>query len=287
LQGCTSITAQGVCSQCITGYFLNQGKCTVCDNSCASCFDSSLCLTCKAGYFNETNTDYSLCQACSAGCISCTSLASCTTCAQSYRISAGSCIVCSSYCLVCTAAGCTTCNALSGLISLVCYLCVDTTKQGSIGCLTCTSTVTRIVCSSCAPGYFLNIATGACVQCSVQYANSILCNSSTPTQCSNDNAAILTSRYYLVSNLCVANTNNCKDMRDSTGKCSSCYFTSGAYYTLSATNICTICNVAGCLTYSTTCQCQSCQNGYQYINNQCIGCQNLHCYKCQASISSC
>ncbi len=288
LEGCLSITKQGTCTQCGNGFFLYQGSCTACDASCASCYDSSFCVSCSSGYYNGSDIDRSLCQSCSAGCTACSSASACTSCASTYRLSAGACIACSANCLACTAGACTTCDSLSGLISSSCYLCTDLTKQGSTGCTACTSNGVRIQCTACSAGYFLNAATQACVACSAQYANSILCNSSAPLQCSNDNSATLTSRYYLVNSLCVANTNNCKDMLDSSGKCSSCYFTSATgYYSLSASNVCVLCSVPGCLTYSSACQCLSCQNGYQFINNQCIACQNLHCYQCQASVSSC
>jgi hypothetical protein len=287
MQGCLAITTQGACTQCTSSFFLNQGSCVGCDPSCATCNDLSLCLTCATGYYNATNVDYSMCQACSLGCQACTSSTVCTSCGSGYRLATGSCTACSSSCLACSATVCTTCNQLSGLISGICYLCTDTSKQGSAGCLTCTSNGVRIQCTSCSPGYYLNTGTQACVACSLTFPNSILCTATTVLQCSNDNSATLTSRYLLVSNQCVANTNKCKDMLDSTGKCSSCYFTSNGYYSLSGAGVCSLCNVAGCATYSSACQCLSCQNGYQYINNQCIQCQNLHCYQCQASISSC
>lgn len=47
------------------------------------------------------------------------------------------------------------------------------------------------------------------------------------------------------------------------------------------------CSQGGCATYSGTCQCLSCQNGYQFINHQCVACQNLNCYTCQSDIRSC
>ena len=56
---------------------------------------------------------------------------------------------------------------------------------------------------------------------------------------------------------------------------------------MSPAGVCVLCSVTGCLTYSTACQCLSCQNGYQFINNQCVLCQSLHCHKCQTSVSIC
>ena len=287
LQGCLAITNQGACTSCAAAFFLNQGVCTSCDASCAACNDPSHCLACASGYYNASNVDYSLCQACSLGCTACTSSSACTSCAAAYRLNAGSCTACSSNCEACSPTACTSCNSLSGLIAGLCYLCSDTSKQGSAGCTACTSNGVRIVCTACSAGYYLSTATQECVACASSFPSSILCTATNVLQCANDYSATLTSRYLLVGSQCVANTNRCKDMLDASGKCSSCYFTPAAYYQLTAAGVCSLCSVPGCDTYSDTCQCLACQNGYQYINNQCIQCQNLHCHKCQNSISSC
>lgn len=288
LAGCTTTTQQGVCTACASGYYLNQGICSPCDASCATCLDSSLCRTCNTGYYNATDVSFSLCQACSVGCTTCSSSTVCTACTSGYRLTAPSCTACASYCLTCTAAGCSACNSVSGLVGTVCYLCTDPAKQGSTGCTSCVGTALRTECTSCSAGYYLNAATKACVACSTTWPNSILCSSSAPLQCSSDSNAVLTSRYYLVGSTCVANTNNCKSMLNNLGQCSSCYFTAATgYYTLTPARVCSLCSVTGCLTYSSTCQCLSCRDRYQFINGQCIACQNLHCYKCQASVSAC
>jgi hypothetical protein len=288
LQGCLAITTQGTCTSCAAAFYLNQGVCSGCHASCATCNDPSLCLTCATGYYNATNVDYSLCQACSLGCTTCTSSTACTACGTSYRLNAGACTQCTANCLACSASACTTCSDTSGLISGSCFACTDTSKQGSIGCTACTSNGARVECTACTAGYYLNTGTKECVSCATTYPNSILCNFTNALQCSNDNSATLTSRYLLVGSQCVSNANRCKDMLDNTGKCSTCYFSStDGYYSLNNAGVCVLCSVSGCATYSTTCQCLSCQDGYQYINNQCIQCQNLHCYQCQASISSC
>jgi hypothetical protein len=127
LQGCLSITTNGMCTQCSSGYYLNQGQCLSCDASCATCNDISLCLNCNNGYYNGTNVDFSLCQSCSAGCLACTSSVTCTSCTTGYRLSGGSCIACSNSCNSCSATACTACSQLSGLISGICYLCTDNT----------------------------------------------------------------------------------------------------------------------------------------------------------------
>ena len=287
MDGCTTLTTQGVCSSCATGFYLSQGLCATCDASCATCQDSSVCLTCAAGYFNGTNVNHALCQACSTGCSTCSDASTCTACSATYRLNVAACTSCTANCDVCTASACTTCSAGAVLVGVTCHVCTDTTQQGSIGCTTCTTTGTRIECTVCAAGYYLDPATKACATCSSKFPNSILCTFDAPLQCSNDAHATLTSRFYLVGNQCVANTNNCKDMLDNTGACSVCYFTQAeGYYSLIG-GVCTLCNVAGCLTYSSTCQCLSCNSGFQFINNQCNSCQSLHCSVCQASVTAC
>lgn len=287
VMGCTSLSSEGVCLNCATGYYLNQGACSACDVSCATCYASSLCLTCSVGYYNATNVNNALCQTCSTGCITCSSSSTCTACSSGFRLNAAACTACSANCNSCTAAACTTCNSLSVLIGTNCHLCTDTSKQGSAGCTTCTASANRVLCSACSSGYYLDPTTSTCYTCSSKFPNPVLCTYSVPLQCSNDAAVTINTRYYLVNNQCVANTNNCKDMLDSTGKCSSCYFTAATGYYSLINGVCSLCNVSGCSTYSSTCQCLSCQNGYQFINNQCVACQSLHCHVCQASVTAC
>lgn len=75
-------------------------------------------------------------------------------------------------------------------------------------------------------------------------------------------------------------------MSNTLGHCASCYFEAGAYYRLSGT-ACVQCSQSGCASYSTSCVCLSCQEGYQFVNSQCIACQNLHCNTCQNNVRSC
>ncbi len=166
ITGCTNLLADGVCSLCAAGYFLDQGKCTICDASCKSCSDSSLCLSCQDGYFNQTNIHFSLCGACSTGCKTCTSISSttCTSCFEKYYLGGSSCLACSSNCLTCTAIGCTTCDSISTLITGSCFLCTNLIKSGSTGCLSCVTNANLIKCTACADTYYLNGA-GQCTLC--------------------------------------------------------------------------------------------------------------------------
>lgn len=161
VEGCLSITSQGVCLTCTTGYYLSQGACSPCDASCASCYDGTLCLSCAVGYTNQTNVHYSLCQACPAGCSSCPG-GTCTACLTGFYLTTPTCSACGPNCAVCTAGGCSVCSSGAVIISGSCYLCTALAQQGSVGCTACYSTATRVECSACAGGYFLNPATKKC-----------------------------------------------------------------------------------------------------------------------------
>jgi hypothetical protein len=125
--------------------------------------------------------------------------------------------------LSCTVAGCTLCASGTTLISGTCYLCTDGSKQGTVGCLTCSTTIGNMIqCNSCADTYYLN--SGACSLCSSHFSHSSRCNSTTVFQCLNDYNPVYTNRYYLYENQCIANSKSCKIMKNSNGDCSSCYF---------------------------------------------------------------
>jgi hypothetical protein len=106
-------------------------------------------------------------------------------------------------------------------------------------------------------------------------------------QCENDYNPTLTNRYHLMNNQCVANIKSCKVMGSVAGDCSECYFEGPDSYYKLANGDCVKCDQVGCKAYSTSCQCLECQNGYRYVNNLCVACQNLHCIKCQVDVQSC
>jgi hypothetical protein len=288
VDGCLQLSSPGVCLNCTVGYYLSQGLCGPCDPSCASCRDSSICLTCAPGYFNGTDVSYAICQTCSAGCKVCSDAATCSDCMAGYRLNGLACTACPLDCASCSdAITCQQCSAGAVLVGALCYLCTDVSQQGSTGCAACVSSGTRVECTACSPGFYFDPASKACLACSSKFPNSVLCSFDRPLQCLNDAHPTLASRYLLVGSQCVANLNKCKDMADATGRCSSCYFTASyGYYSL-AGGVCGLCNVAGCLSYSSSCQCLSCQEGYQFLNNQCNACQTLHCSSCQSTITAC
>ena len=151
-----------------------QGKCLQCHPSCKTCKDSTLCTACNVGFFNSTNVDFAHCSACSLGCKACTSLTACQSCDLGYLLSAGACTACSANCLACTLTSCTMCNTVSTLISGVCHLCTDLSKDGSGGCTECITTSNKIFCTKTSPSYYLN--NGQSIGCSATFSNSLYCN---------------------------------------------------------------------------------------------------------------
>ena len=99
----------------------------------------------------------------------------------------------------------------------MCVACTTTANGGSAGCSVCTSSGNTIRCSACADGYYM--ITGICYPCTGSFANSALCTNEAVIQCQDDFVSTLSSRYYKIGNVCVANSNNCKKMSDRTGKC--------------------------------------------------------------------
>ena len=288
MDGCSEMGTNGVCASCAAGFFKYESQCVACHASCATCADSTYCLTCQGNYFFEpTNQNFAFCTMCPAGCATCTDGSTCTSCLSGYRFASPNCVTCGAGCTSCTNSACSTCSSGYALVSGTCRSCIDTLFGGSAGCTACDGGTSTVTCTACSSGYFLG--TGFCALCSAAYSNSILCDTTKPLQCLNDLDLVLTNRYYLINDVCVNNANNCKMMADTAGKCSECYFsvTDNVFYRLDTSGACIKCNASGCATYSTDCTCQSCLPGYQFVNNQCIACQNLHCEQCANNTLSC
>lgn len=223
IAGCSSVSSDGLCYSCASGYFLKDGTCIACHASCTTCTDSTFCASCNVGYYNATNSNYGTCAQCSVGCQTCTSLTACTLCGTGFRLSTGLCVACGLNCQQCTNSACTSCAIGYALIGGSCVSCTTAANGGSAGCTACSVTTGSIICSQCSSSFYLSL-TGACVSCPSAYPNSVLCTLSRPLQCINDFVPVLASRYYLISNQCIANTNRCKVMANIYGQCSSCYF---------------------------------------------------------------
>lgn len=226
IPGCTSVNNYGYCQGCTSGYFFKDGTCVACDPSCATCTDSTFCTTCTTGYQNSTNGNYGNCISCPLGCSTCSTsgvTTSCSVCSTGYRLSGSTCVACAANCLQCTASACTNCATGFGLVGGSCYSCTTALYGGTAGCQVCSVSGGTIACSKCADSYYLTISNN-CATCTSRFPNSILCTNSVALQCQNDYAVNLASRYYLISNQCIANTKRCKVMKNTIGDCSSCYF---------------------------------------------------------------
>lgn len=137
-----------------------------------------------------------------------------------YYLSINTCIQCPNYCVTCTSGTvCTSCDSTSTLISGLCYQCTNAAKSGTNGCIECQTFNNLIQCLKCNNGFFLN-NNNQCQLCTSIYSNSILCNSTTILQCQSDYHTILSSRYHLINNTCVANSKLCKTISSTNGDCS-------------------------------------------------------------------
>ena len=118
-------------------YVNNVSTCQTCPSECATCLNSSYCLTCASANFLSSNQ----CVSCGTGCLTCTGLSACTQCEDIYALSSGQC------------ANCTT-TAGFFFSNNVCNSCHSS-------CAECEGVANN--CSSCATGYTLDTATRTCV----------------------------------------------------------------------------------------------------------------------------
>ena len=83
IAGCTSYTADGNCSSCDSGYFPNNGICTLCGSGCIECESKTQCYSCSGGYYMQNQT----CYACTVShCVSCSNGTQCDSCGGFYKV---------------------------------------------------------------------------------------------------------------------------------------------------------------------------------------------------------
>lgn len=87
----------GVCSQCLRGFYLDQSECKSCPSGCQSCKSSSFCSTCLLSYMKSGN----LCIKCLTGCSKCSSSKTCTNCLPGFYFKSRVCLQCADGCKVC------------------------------------------------------------------------------------------------------------------------------------------------------------------------------------------
>jgi proprotein convertase subtilisin/kexin type 5 len=280
--GCFEIDNNGFCTECFPGFYEINNICYACDASCATCTDSTNCLTCSPGYYWGI-ANGGLCTTCPSGCASCNAAGTCSGCLANYYLFQTHCLSCPTDCSSCSdGSTCTTCSA-GILVSNLCIRCTDLTYGGSVGCTTCSNNNNFIACSQCADTYFLS-STGVCQSCSSVIPGALRCSdTNTPTQCQNDFSSTLTLRYYLVGITCIQNVKSCRKISDIYGNCSQCYsgykITSGACVQCSFTG----CDLTTATVTSNVCTCVGCLSGYYLTGVTCTACADIHCTTCTAA----
>jgi hypothetical protein len=281
--GCFEIDANGFCTQCFEGFYETNNLCYTCDASCATCTDSTNCLTCSNGYYWGVSNG-GLCKSCPSGCATCDSSGTCASCLANFYIFQSNCLNCPANCNGCSdGSTCTSCSA-GILVSNLCILCADTTYGGSAGCVSCYNNNNFIACTQCADTYFLS-STGLCQLCSSLIPGGLRCrDQNTPTQCQSDSSATLTARYYLVGITCIQNTKSCRYISDIYGNCSQCY--SGYTLTLGACVQCafTGCSPANASVVTNVCTCTNCLNGFYLTGVRCTACATAQCSTCTPTV---
>ena len=240
----TCATSVSICTQCTTGYFVENNACSLafCSISdCLTCATATTCGTC-ATLFSLANSATE-CQPTCIGsepqCVTCATATTCSICASGFTAVNGACQA------VCTITGCDLCES-----STRCKLCQnDMTLSANrkscefvcniLGCVTCASAST---CSTCDTGF--NRVGNTCeMQCG--------------------------TGFYLTGNSCtVCPGSNCKTC-ESNGVCNLC---DDLYY-LDATFICRACstitsNCFNCLADAATCT--DCDAGYTLSSGACV-----------------
>ncbi|BFU23647.1 protein kinase domain containing protein [Entamoeba histolytica] len=158
----------GVCTDCSSGYYLNNSLCKSCstlDSNCQSCStNSAVCLVCKNKYY-PNGSGCSTCASKNCGDDCNTSNGICTTCINNYYPINGICKSCStldSNCQSCSDKTriCLKCQRGFNLASnqTKCIKC-----ENNIGCEFCDSTSAK--CGACKDKYYLNPSSHLCVAC--------------------------------------------------------------------------------------------------------------------------
>jgi hypothetical protein len=86
------------CSRCQSGYYISNMTCRLCSldmNGCATCRNSSYCLTCYLGYYlDQSSLPAQQCTQCDislTGCMFCFNNTNCQKCASGYYLNGSTC----------------------------------------------------------------------------------------------------------------------------------------------------------------------------------------------------
>ncbi|EFO61152.1 VSP [Giardia lamblia P15] len=209
--GCSTCTAKGQCSTCLSGYF-GSSSCEKCGANCATCTQAgdTNCQTCKPGYFFKSGSGPGQCFPCDSkadkgieGCSQCSNgpTPTCTECKPNYHKKTGSAVTCEKFCEDSTACGGTAgaCEAIvvknAGDFLHYCSLCGDPKTFPINGkCVDNAqgNTCANGVCTQCAAGYFLYM--GGCYSAANTPGN-LMCKTAEGGKCTAPNE---NNKYFLV-----------------------------------------------------------------------------------------
>ncbi|KAL4506318.1 hypothetical protein ABPG73_017052 [Tetrahymena malaccensis] len=284
------------CSSCNLGYELNGTTCIshICDESCGTCFGSrqDQCTSCQPGYTLKGQICISNCHASCKTCSVFNDPNFCTSCEDGFYLSNNQCIKCPSQCATCEIQSlqgsqfisCKICNNGYVMIDSTClqctYPCAECQENqtncticershllyGNIceptcdeSCQNCSKLVDPNSCTSCYPGYYLDISNqsdqGSCKQCQ---SNCLTCiNGQSCDSCIQD---------YLLQN-----DGSCTPICDVS--CLTCSQPNNK-------NSCLSCSAPYVLQNNL---CQQCANGLYYENGSCVSCSQ-NCQSCQNKV---
>jgi hypothetical protein len=150
----------GSCLSCGDGFYLSSGKCMACTLNCLSCLSPTSCSGCVSGFFLTSSLT------CSVNC-----QIPCATCSASNPTKCSSCIAgytYNSFSFSCTPQ--TSCNGACSVCPIGYLLQTgQCTQCTASNCQLCSNS-SLSTCLSCAPGFYLNPASGQCRTCLPQCA---------------------------------------------------------------------------------------------------------------------
>ena len=277
---CTSCELNNTCSVCVNGFTLSNGACVSCTiQNCFLCSSPAICDICFGLYKPGTSGNCILCE---APCSTCNPDSTCSACLSPLNptpLSNGTCYSCQD-------PHCASCDNTT----ITCLACKTGYNLGSNNKCSaqCSSTLCAVCsgsnvaqCSICIQGYYANVTTSTCMQCTGAPA-CIQCFQTSPTIC-----ILCANGFFLTSNnTCV----NCPSYCSSCTSASSCQalaVTQGQVL-LTSNNVTLLasCDV-GCFSCSkiSPLACAICYPGYNLqpagfnIPSYCAPCQN-NCMRC-------
>ena len=236
----------------MTGYFLapSSGDCVSCSSGCATCFNSTFCLSCQSGrYFTNSS-----CEICPSECQECDGASSCSLCYQGFYLSNNTCLSCYEMfvgCVSCSVSECFACSLSMGHFLYAngsCGYCESSIPN-------CQQCHNQSLCISCHFSSYLAF-NNTCLPCSDSLTH---CQS-----CANSSYCdICEGGFYSSNGACLACPLGCDICSSNT----TCLKPSAHYITVnSSTTFCgTI--IPGCYKCITASICTGCISGYYLTNS--------------------